>query len=241
VAPIGHNLVSFVQPIVDIQTGLTVGREALSRFPDMSPVEAFAQARVTGDTGRLERAAIAAALSVDRGTGWLSLNVSLSTILDSSLDDLLPADLSNIVFEITEYESLLDSDSASQRVRQLRDRGARMAIDDLGMGFSSLDRLLWLEPEIIKLDISIVRDINLKPGHAAMIRSMVDFAIATGAQLCAEGVETAEERRVLSAAGVHLAQGYLFGRPQPAGDRQTLASEPAGRTPASAAPASTVA
>ena len=217
VAPLGHDLVPFFQPIVDIRTGLVVGREALSRFPGMSPLEAFALARVTGDTGPLERAAIAAALAEDHGAGWLSLNISLSTILDTSLDDILPTDLSNIVFEITEHEYLLDTESASERLKELRDRGARMAIDDLGVGFSSLYRLLWLKPEIIKLDISIVRDINLKPGHAAMIRAMVDYAFATGAQLCAEGVETAEERRVLSAAGVHLAQGYLFGRPEPAG------------------------
>ena len=88
--------------------------------PGMSPIEAFARARVTGDTGPLERAAIAAALAEDRGPGWLSLNVSLSTILDTSLDDMLPTDLSNIVFEITEYEYLLDVDSASERLRELR-------------------------------------------------------------------------------------------------------------------------
>jgi EAL domain-containing protein (putative c-di-GMP-specific phosphodiesterase class I) len=214
--PVGHDLIPFFQPIVDVVTGLTVGREALSRFPGMSATEAFARARVTGETGPLERAAIAAALSEDQGPGWLAVNVSLSTILEASLDDILPKDLSNLVFEITEYEHLLDTESAFKRLQELRDRGARMAIDDLGVGFSNLDRLLWLQPEIIKLDMSVVRGINLKPGHAAMIRAMVDYAMATGAQLCAEGVETAEERHVLSTAGVHLAQGYLFGRPQPA-------------------------
>jgi diguanylate cyclase (GGDEF)-like protein len=218
-AAVGHDLVPYFQPIVDIRTGLTVGREALSRFQGMSPMEAFARARVTGDTGPLERAAIAAALSEDRGPGWLSLNVSLSTILDTSLDDMLPRDLSNIVFEITEHEYLLDRDSATGRLRGLRDRGALIAIDDLGVGFSTLDRMLWLEPEIIKLDISVVRDLDLKPGHVAMIRALVDYAVATGAQLCAEGVETSEERRVLRDAGVDLAQGYLFGRPEAASAR----------------------
>jgi diguanylate cyclase (GGDEF)-like protein len=226
-----HDLVAFFQPIVDIRTGLTVGREALSRFPGMSAMEAFAQARVTGDTARLERAAIAAALAGDQDPGWLSLNVSLSTILDTDLDDLLPRDLSNIVFEITEYEDLLDPELARERLVELRVRGARMAIDDLGVGFSSLDRLLWLEPEIIKLDVSVVRDIQLKPCHAAMIHALVGYAFATCAQLCAEGVETAEERRVLTAAGVDLAQGYLFGRPEPATSgsdavRRHIASEP---------------
>jgi diguanylate cyclase (GGDEF)-like protein len=216
--PVGHDLVPFVQPIVNLRTGLTVGREALSRFPHLSPTDAFERARVTGDTGTLERAAIAAALAADHGPGWLSLNVSLSTILDTRLDDVLPTDLSNIVFEITEYEYLPDTDSASERLVDLRDRGARIAIDDLGVGFSNLNRLLWLEPDIIKLDISVVRNVHMKPRHAAMIRALVDYAVAAGAQLCAEGVETAEESRVLTAAGVDLAQGYLFGRPQPAGD-----------------------
>jgi diguanylate cyclase (GGDEF)-like protein len=216
VIPVGDGLVPFFQPIVHIKTGLTVGREALSRFPEMSPAEAFARARVVDETGSLERAAIAAALAQDPEPGWLSLNISLSTILDSRIDGLLPRDLSNIVFEITEYEYLVDTDSAAERLQELRARGARMAIDDLGIGFSSLNRLLWLEPEIIKLDISVVRDVDLKPGHAALIRAMVDYAVAMGAEVCAEGVETAEERRVLSAAGVDLAQGYFFGRPEPA-------------------------
>jgi EAL domain-containing protein (putative c-di-GMP-specific phosphodiesterase class I) len=65
-----------------------------------------------------------------------------------------------------------------------------------------------------------VRGIDLKPGHAAMIRALVDYAHATGAQLCAEGVETTEESRVLGAAGVDLALGFLFGRPRP-GDGST--------------------
>ncbi len=222
--PVGHDLLPYYQPIVDIRTGLTVGHEALSRFPESSATVAFARARVTGDTGALERAAIAAALAADHGAGWLSLNVSLSTILDTRLDDVLPSDLSDIVFEITEHESLslLDTDSADARLLALRQRGARMAIDDLGVGFSNLGRLLWLEPEIIKLDISVVRDIDLLPRHAMMIRALAGYACSTGARLCAEGVETAEERRVLIAAGVHLAQGYLFGSPLPAGDGTAL-------------------
>ena len=164
--------------------------------------------------------------SEDRGPGWLSLNVSLSTILDTGLDDMLPRDLSSIVFEITEHEFLLDRDSATERLRELRDRGARIAIDDLGVGFSTLDRMLWLQPEIIKLDISVVRDLDLKPSHVAMIRALVDYAAATGAQLCAEGVETREERRVLRDAGVDLAQGYLFGRPKPARDGKPAPASP---------------
>jgi diguanylate cyclase (GGDEF)-like protein len=220
VPPVGHDLVPFFQPVVSLRTGLTVGHEALSRFPQTSPSVAFARARLTGETGPLERAAIAAALAQDRGPGWLSLNVSLSTVLDAGLDDILPRDLSDIVLEITEYEYLLDTGAAADRLAQLRSRGARMAIDDLGVGFSSLNRLLWLEPEIIKLDISMVRGIDLKPGHAAMIRALVDYAHATGAQLCAEGVETTGESRVLGAAGVDLAQGFLFGRPRP-GDGST--------------------
>jgi diguanylate cyclase len=230
VSPVGHDIVPLFQPIIDLRTGVTVGREALSRFPQLSPNDAFARARVVGDTGPLERAAIYAALAADdRGTGWLSLNVSLSTILDPRLEEVLPRELANIVFEITEYENLLDRDSARERLLELRARGARMAIDDLGVGFSSLDRLLWLEPEIIKLDLSIVRDVNTKPSHVAMIHALVGYAAATGAELCAEGVETEDERRVLSAAGVHLAQGYLFGRPKPARDGKPAPSnlEPA--------------
>ncbi|MDQ1699684.1 MAG: diguanylate cyclase [Frankiaceae bacterium] len=204
------------QPIVDIQTGATVGHEALSRFVGMTPTDAFAEARRNGTTASLEIAAIDAALQAPRPPGFLSLNVGLSTLFQSEIDQVLPYDLSEIVLEITEYEYHLDTPAAVLRLAELRGRGARIAIDDLGVGFSNLNRLLWLAPEIIKLDMSVVREVHTKSGHLAMVRALGVYAEACGARLCAEGIETSDEWHALADAGVALGQGYLFGRPQPA-------------------------
>jgi EAL domain-containing protein (putative c-di-GMP-specific phosphodiesterase class I) len=167
----------------------------------------------------LEVAAIGAALRARKAPGFLSLNVGLSTLLQPGIDQVLPQDLSDIVLEITEYESYIDTPSAALRLAELRDRGARIAIDDLGVGFSNLNQLLWLAPEIIKLDMSVVRDVDTKPGHLAMIRALGVYAEACGARLCAEGIETSAEWHALADAGVALGQGYLFGHPGPATSR----------------------
>jgi diguanylate cyclase (GGDEF)-like protein len=217
--PPGQEIMSVVQPIVDMQTGTTIGHEALSRFVGMTPIEAFAVARREGTSAALEVAAISAALRAPRSPGFLSLNVGLSTLLQPEVDRALPQDLSDIVLEITEYESYIDTPSAALRLAELRDRGARIAIDDLGVGFSNLNQLLWLEPEIIKLDMSVVRDVDTKPGHLAMIRALGVYAEACGARLCAEGIETSAEWHALADAGVALGQGYLFGHPRPVTSR----------------------
>jgi diguanylate cyclase (GGDEF)-like protein len=216
VARIRHDVTPVFQPIVDVQSGAIVGHEALSRFTDVTPLQAFASARRNGTTAELETAAIKAALGAHTIPGWLSLNVSLSTLLGPLIGTVLPEDLTGIVFEITEYERHEDNPGADRQLSALRARGARIAIDDFGVGFSNLRRLLWLEPEIIKLDISVVRGVHNRPGHLAMIRALGVYADSCGAQLCAEGVETTAEWRALSGAGVALAQGYLFGRPGPA-------------------------
>ena len=214
-SPVRQDITAVFQPIVDAQSGVAVGHEALSRFTGATPIEAFAWARQNGTTSVLETAAIKEALRVHPAGGWLSLNVSLSTLLEPDIADVLPADLTGIVFEITEYERYQDNPTADHQLAALRARGARIAIDDFGVGFSNLTQLLWLEPEIIKLDISVVRGVHERPAHLAMIRALGVYAESSGSELCAEGVETAEEWHALAEAGVALAQGYLFGRPEP--------------------------
>ncbi|MDX6234895.1 MAG: diguanylate cyclase, partial [Nocardioidaceae bacterium] len=216
VRQVRRDITPVFQPIVNAQSGATVGHEALSRFTDVTPLQAFAWARHNGTTALLETAAIKAALQGHSTPGWLSLNVSLSTLLDPHIGEILPEDLTGIVFEITEYERYEDNPTADHQLAVLRSRGARIAIDDFGVGFSNLTQLLWLEPEIIKLDISVVRGVHKRPAHLAMIRALGVYAESSGAQLCAEGVETAEEWHALAEAGVALAQGYLFGHPAPA-------------------------
>jgi EAL domain-containing protein (putative c-di-GMP-specific phosphodiesterase class I) len=222
IVPVRHDITPVFQPIVDLQSGAVVGYEALSRFVDVTAAQAFASARQNGSTALLETEAIKSALTAHSHPGWLALNVSLSTLLAPHVETVLPQDLTGIVFEITEYECHQENFGADHQLAALRARGARFAIDDFGVGFSNLKQVLWLGPDIIKLDISIVRDVHQRPRHLAMIRALGVYACGAGARLCAEGVEAADERHALAEAGVAFAQGRLFGEPRPADASTTV-------------------
>lgn len=94
----------------------------------------------------------------------------------------------------------------------MRARGARLAVDDWGRGFSNMDRMLRLRPEVVKIDMSLVHGLD-SDYHRAMVRSVTAWADEVGATVGAEGVETEEQRITLLQLGVHTAQGYLFGPP----------------------------
>jgi diguanylate cyclase (GGDEF)-like protein len=203
------------QPIVDLGTGEPVAYEALSRFPGRDPSEVFATATRTGAGPTLEAAAIREALA-----GWdrpepLSLNASLTALLSDEVQQELPGDLSRIIIEITESDLVEYTPEMMLMLDGMRERGVRIAIDDLGVGFSNVERMVIVEPDIIKLDMSLIRSVDANPMLQAVITACVTFAQQTGSQLVAEGVETTEERDYLQRAGVTLAQGFLLGRPEP--------------------------
>jgi diguanylate cyclase (GGDEF)-like protein len=206
---------SVFQPIVDLRTGETVAYEALSRFEGRDPAEVFATAARLGTGPGLEAAAIRQALASWERPETLSVNVSLTALLAPEVQDALPGDLSRIILEITEGDLVDYSAEMMLMLEGLRDRGARIAIDDLGVGFSNVERMVTIEPDIIKLDMSLVRSVDANPMLQAVIVSAVLFAQQTGSQLVAEGVETQQERDFLSKAGVALGQGFLIGRPEP--------------------------
>ncbi|HET9422559.1 MAG TPA: GGDEF and EAL domain-containing protein [Nocardioides sp.] len=211
----GASVRAVYQPIVDLSTGETVAFEALSRFQGRDPVEVFATATRQGAGPALEAAAIREALA-----GWdrpepLSLNTSLTSLLSPEVQQELPTDLSRIIIEITEGDLVDYSPEMMLMLDGMRARGVRIAIDDLGVGFSNVERVVTIDPDIIKIDMSLIRSVDANPMLQAVIASCVVFARKTGAQLVAEGVETAQERDYLHRAGVPLAQGYLLGRPEP--------------------------
>ncbi len=201
-----------MQPIVDLTTGDVVGVEALSRFPGQDPATVFAEARGSGRGPELEAAAVRAALEHRPGEGTLSLNLSVEAITTAAVSDVLPEDLRGIVLEVTEHTDVDLWTEVSDAVAALRERGAVIAVDDWGRGFSNVDRMLRLRPEIVKLDMSLVHGVD-DDYHRATIRSITTWADAVGARVCAEGVETDAQWQALLALGVHLGQGYLFGRP----------------------------
>lgn len=121
------------------------------------------------------------------------------------------------MIEVTEH-ALVEDYTRLETLVPLRTRGTRLAIDDMGSGFSTFSRVLELAPDILKLDRSLVSGLDHDPPRQAMAAALVQFARTTGATVVAEGVETALEMAELLALGVDCAQGYYLGRPAPLGE-----------------------
>lgn len=211
-----------LQPIVQVSGSPTVGREALSRFPANdrlgNPAAWFAAAHRAGLTVELEGAACRAALglvpTLEEGL-FLAVNVSPELLLSGELLRLDPSvDWRRVVLELTEHEPVEDYAALQRALDELRDRGARLAVDDAGAGFASLRHIIDLHPDVIKIDIGIIRGVDRDPGRAAIADMLVRFAERMGAEVVAEGIETESEQTALMQIGDMWAQGYLFGRPE---------------------------
>ena len=215
----GHEFQPVFQPIVSLESGRTVGYEALTRFADgRRPDLWFADAAMAGVGVRLEVATMSAAqedaafLPLD---AYLSLNVSpaLATAF-LPLVATLEAATRDTVIEITEQVPVASYAVLRDALDHLRGH-VRVAVDDAGAGYAGLRHILEIRPQIVKLDIALVRGLNADPARRALISSMVAFAAETSCALVAEGVETEAELAALRGLGVAFGQGYLFGRPAP--------------------------
>jgi EAL domain-containing protein (putative c-di-GMP-specific phosphodiesterase class I) len=209
------------QPIVDVRQKCVFAYEALLRTDEESlrrPDIFIATAERLGKVhqlGRVVRANVAKA-SVDAPDDAL-LFVNLHGLelddeelfaADSPLSRLAP----RVVLEITERTGL-DPAAGPSRVAMLRKLGYRIAVDDLGAGYAALGALASLEPEIVKLDMSLIRDIEKHPTKRRVVAAIATLCRELGGRVVAEGVETAAERQVVEDAGIDLIQGYLFAKP----------------------------
>ena len=118
------------------------------------------------------------------------------------------------MLEITEHDAVADYASLREAVRSLGPN-VRLAVDDAGAGIANFSHIVELSADFVKLDISLVRGVNVNLGRQALVVAMRHFARTAGCRLVAEGVETEDEARALTQLGVEFAQGYLFGRPEP--------------------------
>jgi EAL domain-containing protein (putative c-di-GMP-specific phosphodiesterase class I) len=210
------------QPIVELATRETVGVEALSRFaaePLRSPDLWFGEAMSVGLGPELEMMAVRNAVrqlpQIPDGS-FLAVNVSPELVLSHMLDELADdAICSRLVLELTENIEVEDYGPIHDRMAPLRERGARVAVDDTGAGFSSLRHILLLQPEIIKLDRSLTHGVDRDPARRALASSLVSFAQDVNASLIAEGVETAAELETLERLGTHWVQGFHIAMPEP--------------------------
>jgi EAL domain-containing protein (putative c-di-GMP-specific phosphodiesterase class I)/DNA-binding NarL/FixJ family response regulator len=210
------------QPIVRLPGHDVVGFEALARFPQepaRPPDVWFREAAEAGLGLELELAATRMALedldALPR-EAYLSLNLSHRAALSPRLVDAFDdAPLRRIVVEITEHEPVDDYAALAAALERLRARGARIAIDDAGAGFASLRHTLQLDPDVIKLDISLTRRIDAERGKRALARALISFAQEMRMDIVAEGIETQAELETLLALGARLGQGFFLARPAP--------------------------
>jgi len=207
------------QPIFDLLDCRIVSLEALARFwtePMRPPSAWFAEATEVGLGIELELAAIRAALLRlnDFPTDVaIALNVSPATALDPRFCKLLLDVAERVVIEITEHAQVDDYDALRAALAPLRERGAQLAIDDVGAGFANLRHILRLAPDIVKLDLSLTQEIARDPAREALASSLVGFAGGVGASIVAEGISSDEDLALLRTLGVAYGQGFHLARP----------------------------
>lgn len=219
---IAHDGPSVVyQPIYDLASNQMAGVECLARFPDADmrgPDKWFAEAAEVGLGPQLEMAAIRTALKGIQHIPddvYLAVNVSPATLLGGHLESILEEFApGRLVLEVTEHAIIRDYALFKQALEPLRPR-VRIAIDDVGAGYSGLSHILDIRPDIIKLDMNLTRDIDKDPARAALARALITFADELGSSIVAEGIETSAELVTLKALGVHAGQGYYLQRPKP--------------------------
>lgn len=209
------------QPWIELATGRLAGYEALTRFDTpvrRGPDEWFARAHRCGLGERLEALAITRALETpDRPEGtFLSINLSPSVLTSPLVQDALPESLDRVVIEVTEQEAIVDMPGVERALDGFRRRGARIALDDAGVGYAGLQELMRLRPDIIKLDRSLICDLPDDPAKVALAESLVRFAQRTGASVCGEGIEALEELVALADLDMTYGQGFALARPGPA-------------------------
>jgi EAL domain-containing protein (putative c-di-GMP-specific phosphodiesterase class I)/DNA-binding NarL/FixJ family response regulator len=221
------------QPICTLGGGDPVGVEALARFrgpPVRGPERWFEEAETVGLRRELELAAIKAAVAeLDRLPAglYLSVNASPETLRSAALRKLLArTDGERIVVELTEHARIDDYKGVNGALARIRELGVRLAIDDAGAGFASLRHILRLAPEIIKLDRTLIDQIETDRSRQALAAGLISFASRIDATIIAEGIERSAEVEALLNLGVSYGQGFFFAKPAPLAE---LSLEPSSR------------
>jgi EAL domain-containing protein (putative c-di-GMP-specific phosphodiesterase class I) len=214
-----------LQPIVNWRKREIIGYEALMRSnePSLQDPEALLEAAQRlgrlRELGRRIRAQVVRAVEVAPVETLVFTNLHSADFNDDELykrSTPLAACANRIVLEVTERASLDRVPDVRERVQALRSLGFKIAIDDLGIGYAGLASFSQLQPDIAKLDTSLIRDIDLSSQKRSIVGSMISVCRDDlGVQVICEGVETRAERDTLEQLGTEVVQGYLFGRPSP--------------------------
>lgn len=244
--PFATDITMAFQPIVDIRDGSIFAYEALVRRKDGGGA-ASVLSQITPDNRfafdqlcRRTAVELASRLSIPTS---ISINfmpnavyepaLCLGTTLAAAKRHGFP--IEQIMFEVTEGEKVEDRAHLTKILREYKRQGFRTAIDDFGAGHSGLNLLAEFQPDVIKLDMDLVRNIDACRVRAAIVDSIAKLARALDLLIVAEGVETEREFAVLKAIGIDLMQGYLFARPGFERLPQITFAMPAAAAPAEAA------
>ena len=212
------------QPIVACKAKSVFGYECLLRSMDRalpttaSVLDAADKLDRTQDLGRRIRCVIAEVLKEHPlpHDALVFVNLHPKDLLDADLYDReapLSAYASRVVLEITERAALSGIADVRQRIADLRQRGFRIALDDLGAGYAGLSSLAILEPDFVKLDMSLIQDLGASPVRQKLVGGMAATCRELGMHVIAEGIERREDRFFLTELGCDLMQGFLFAMP----------------------------
>ncbi|MFN3630871.1 MAG: EAL domain-containing protein [Casimicrobiaceae bacterium] len=212
------------QPIVDLATRSVYGHEALVRGPQGEGALSVLSQVNDKNRYRFDQACRVKAIKTAAQLGIqerISINflpnaiykpeVCIRTTLEAARVHAFPPE--RIIFEVTEGERVEDGPWLAEILREYKRCGLLTAIDDFGAGYAGLTLLVNFQPDLIKLDMELVRNIDRSSSRQAIVRGLVRICADLGVTIIAEGIETAAERDFLSDASIRLMQGYLFSRP----------------------------
>lgn len=216
------------QPIVDLSSNAIWGYEALVRGRDGSGAGAVLAAVSDENRYRFDQACRVTAIELAGSklpagsTAKLSINFMPNAVYEptacirASLAAAAKAnfDPRRLMFEFTENERIVDTAHVGNIIETYRRIGFTTAIDDFGAGYAGLGLLAKFQPDLIKLDMDLIRGVQRSPARQAIIKGIVDIAKALGITVLAEGIEEPAELRSLHEAGINLFQGYYFARPE---------------------------
>jgi EAL domain-containing protein (putative c-di-GMP-specific phosphodiesterase class I) len=215
------------QPIVDVNANRVYAYEALVRGLKNEPAGQIL-ARLTDANRyafdqqcRVKAIELAVQLGLPASGARLSINFmpgavySPAACLRLTLETARRVDfpLDRLIFEITEAERVQDRPHLVNIAAEYRRHGLQIALDDLGAGFSGLNLLADIKPDIVKFDMDLIRGIERRPTALAIVQTLTELCHRLGVEVIGEGVETQEEFAALKACGIHLMQGYLLARP----------------------------
>lgn len=222
-------ITSVYQPIISLSDAAVFGYEALTRGPQFSlfhsPSQLFEFAEEYGNIYVLDRLARKKAIENCHGLKndqRVFINIPAYVIHDpkftpgQTMELLMQYELHphNVVFEITERSSLEDFAAAQKVLQHYRNQGYQLAIDDTGAGYSSLQSIAELQPDFIKVDRSLIRNIHRNKIKENILETIIAFSQKMNIRLIAEGIETLDELVKLTQMGVHFAQGFFLGKPE---------------------------